>query len=197
MFCSVSMWSQLEINLEINFNAQFGQEYVPLEEFTNLTEGLGAWDYSNMYEYEDYELSTPLIFPGFEDRPMNNADFGAGGGFTIEYYNQPEDPYEIYFYGLALDYFVLSPLNDEENTDQGHILLHESNGLIIFELRNVALEDELDIDNGELVSRINLQIEIHFEDLCVQFNYGPSIISPTMEEYFEEYMPVGVVFGWY
>ena len=197
MFCCVPMWSQLEINLEIDFNAQFGQEYIPLEEFTNLTEGMGAWNHTDMYEYEDYELSTPLIFPGFEDRPMDRADLGAYGDMFIEYYNWPEDPYDIYLNGLALDYGVLSPLNDEKNEDQGYILLHESDGIIIFELRNVALEEELEVGDGDLISRINLQIEIHFEDLCVQYNYGPSIITPTMEQYFEEYMPVGAVFGWF
>lgn len=193
MFCSVSMWSQLEINLEINFNAQFGQEYVPLEEFTKLTEGIGAWD----DYYEVLELITPLVMPGFEDRPMNYIEVGSFGDLWIDYDNWPEDPYDLSFIAVAVEHYFLSPLNDENNTDQGHILFYQGDGVVIIEYQNVAFEEEMYSGDGSLVSRANLQIELHLDDLCVQFNYGPSNIGPVMEEYFSEYMIAGTGFGWY
>nr|MBS0037403.1 T9SS type A sorting domain-containing protein [Saprospiraceae bacterium] len=197
MLSSTLLCAQLEINFDVNFTAQYGQEYQPLDTFVDLTEGLEAWDYNDLYEYEFYELSNPLIFPGFGDRPMKYADLGAWGDVLMEYYNWPDDPYDLFLIAMAMDYPVLSPLNDENNEDQGQILLQESDGKFSYELRNVALEEELEIGNGELVSRINLLIEIYYDELCVQINYGSSVISSAMEEEFMEYMPVGVVFGWF
>ncbi len=44
LFFGCPLFAQLEINLDIVFEASFDQEYVPLEDYINLTEGLGAWD---------------------------------------------------------------------------------------------------------------------------------------------------------
>jgi len=194
MFCCIPLWSQLDIHLDIDFNAQFGQEYVPLEEFTDLTEGLGAWGYFNFWELE---LMTPLVMPGFEDRPMKFIEVGGYGGLYIGYDDWPEDPYELFLFAFGLDQFVLSPLNDENNTDQGHILFYQGDEVVIVEYLNVAFEEEMYSGDGSLVSRANFQIELHLDDLCVQFNYGSSTLSTVMQEYLLENMVVGTGLGWH
>lgn len=190
------LWSQLELNWEVNFS-HFEREYQPLEEFIDLTEGFGAWDYTDFDIDDDIiELTRPLIIPGFEDRPLDFMEGGASGSISLEYDNWPEDLYSVYLIAIALDEFLLSPLNDTNNVDQGHILFYEGDGVLKVEYRNVAFEEELNIGEGALASRINFQIEVNYEELCVEFHYGSAVITPQMMEYFEDNVIVGSLVGW-
>jgi hypothetical protein len=198
MLTSSIMWAQLELNLEINFS-HFQRDYQPLEEYTMLTEGLEAWDYQDFFgDNEFFELSSPFVMPGFEDRPLNYIELGAYGGIILEYENWPTDLYTLGLEAVVLDYGLLSPLNDPNNSDQGHILFYEGvNGLKV-EFQNVAFENELDIGDGSLTSRINFQIAVDYEENCVEFHFGSSAISPELQqEFFDEYLVTGVGFDWY
>jgi len=71
MLTSSISWAQLNLNLETSFSP-FQRDYQPLEEYTNLTEGLEAWnDLDYIEDYEFFGLSSPFIMPGFEDRQLN------------------------------------------------------------------------------------------------------------------------------
>ncbi|TVR86803.1 MAG: T9SS C-terminal target domain-containing protein [Saprospirales bacterium] len=198
MFTSSIMWSQLDLNLEINFS-HLQRDYQPLEEYTNLTEGLEAWGHQDFFgDNEFFELSSPYVMPGFESRPLNYIELGAYGGIILEYENWPTDLYSLGLEAVVLDYGLISPLNDPGNSDQGAILFYEGvNGLKV-EFQNVAFESELDIGDGSLISRINFQIAVDYAQNCVEFHFGPSTISPELQqEYFDDYLITGVGFDWY
>jgi len=189
------LYSQLEINLDIVFEASIGQGYVPLENYTKLTEGLGAWD---DFFYEEIELSYPIIIPGFEDRPMNLLEIDAYSLSYFLYENWSDDTYSLDLFMAPIDEIaILSPLNDSNNDDQGDILFYESEELIIIEYRNIAFAEEFGLEDGNLVSRANFQIEIDKVGLCFQFKYGPSTLSQGMQDFFSQGMLVGLGFGWF
>ncbi|TVQ51111.1 MAG: T9SS C-terminal target domain-containing protein [Saprospirales bacterium] len=195
LFFSYPLFSQLEINLDIVFEATFDQNYIPLEEFTNLTEGLGAWDY---FFDEEIVLTYPIIMPGFEDRPINLLEIGAFSGIYLGYSNWPDDPYELDLEIFPIDEFILvSPLYDPMNSDQGDILLYESEELLIVEYRNVGIYQEMELGDGNLFSRLNFQIEINKVELCVRFKYGPSNLSQGMQDFFFQGLFTGLLFGWF
>ena len=194
LFFGCPLFAQLEINLDISFETFYDQEYVPLEDYTNLTEGLGAWDY---FFYEEIELLHPIVIPGFEDRPINFLEIDGWGGMFLIYENWPDDPYDIFLISVAADEYFLSPLNDENNTDEGDILLFENEDVMIVEDRNVAFEEEMYSGDGSLISRANFQIEFHRNDMCFQLNYGPSSIGMDLQNFIEDYMVIGTAFGWF
>jgi len=197
MLSSSLLWSQLEINLEIEFSHS-QRDYESLTEYTNITEGLGAWDDNSVKEEDSFfELSIPFVMPGFEDRPMDFIEIGSSPTFTLEYDEWPDDPYEILLFALASDLPVLSPLNDSANTDQGHILFYEGDGVLRLEYQNVALEVELYLGDGSLISRVNIIMEFDYESRCMEYHYGPSVISPQLQEQFQGFWIVGTIFGWF
>ncbi len=195
MVLSTTLWAQLELNYEIEFT-HFQQDYIPLEEYTNLTEGLGAWDFYDLYD-QFLILNNPVVMPGFEDRPLNFLHFDGFAGFELVYSN-PGDPYELFLISAAIDDYAISPLADDNNTDQGHILFLETDEGFVFEFQNVGLEEEMYQGDGNLVSRVNFQVEYHYNDRCVQFNYGHSEIGAEYQAYIDEWgMLIGTSFGWY
>ena len=197
MMSSALLWSQLEINLEINFS-HFQREYQPLEEYVNLTEDNEYW-YSSGAEEDEiiFDIATPLQMPGFEDWPLVEIEVGAHPSLFIESEYFSDDPYSVFLEAVGVDAFILSPLNDSSNSDRGNILFFEGDGVLKKEFQNFAFERELNLGGGNLVSRANLQIELDYENLCVEFHYGPSTISSDLEGYFENNVIIGSVFGWF
>ena len=181
--------------LDIVFEASFDQEYIPLEDYTNITEGLDAWD---DFFIEEIELTYPFIMPGFEDRLIYFVEIGTYSGIYLGYSNWPDDPYEIDLEIFPFDEFLLrSSLSDSMNSDQGDILFYESEELLIVEYRNVGIDKELELGDGNLFSRVNFQIEINKMELCVRFKYGPSTLSQAMEDFFSQGLRIGLLFGWF
>ncbi|TVR89986.1 MAG: T9SS C-terminal target domain-containing protein [Saprospirales bacterium] len=191
MFTSSLLWSQLELNLEIEFS-QTERDFQPLEEYTNITEAFGVWD-RNSFDLGDlvFDLTTNFVMPGFEERPLHFMETAPLVGFGLGYVNRPEDPYELHLVGSPMDEnFILSPLVDPSNTDEGHILFYEGDGILKIEFRNVAFERELNLGDGNLTSRANFLVEVDFETKCMEFHYGPANISSELENALEGAIPV-------
>ncbi len=194
MVMSTALWAQLDLNYEIEFT-HFQQDYIPLEEYTNLTEGLDSWDNNELFD-QYLILSNPVVLPGLEDRPLNEFYIDGIAGFELVYYNSG-DPYELILIASAINDEVISPLVDENNTDQGHILFLETEEGFVFEFQNVGLEEEMYLNDGNLVSRVNFQVEYHYNDRCVQFNYGHSDIGAEYQAYIDSWgMLIGTGLGW-
>ncbi len=146
----------------------------------------------------EIELTHPIIMPGFEDRPMDFLEIDAYSFSYFLYDNWPDDSYSLDLFMTPIDETaILSPLNDTNNDDQGDILFYESEELIIIEYRNIAFAEEFGLDDGNLISRANFQIEINKADLCFQFKYGPSTLSQGMQNFFSQGIIIGLGFGWF
>ncbi|TVR89258.1 MAG: T9SS C-terminal target domain-containing protein [Saprospirales bacterium] len=195
MVLSITLWAQLELNYEIEFT-HFQQDYIPLEEYTNLTEGVDAWDYSDFWDFT-IPIYNPVVFPGFEDRPFDTLYTNAFAGMEFGYNQLPDDPYTVGIIGAALEGYLISPLADDNNADQGHILYLESEEGLFFEFQNVGFEEEMYLGSG-LQSRLNFQVAYYFDDNCIEFHYGHSEIGSELEQYLDDVgVEINAILGWF
>ena len=178
--------TQVEINLDIDFET-YQIDYQPLEEYVNLTEEWEVWkDFGDDFFSWDTILTKPVLLPTLEDHPIVKMEIYSEGTVFTFLDLLPEVPFFIEFAVYPFNAFLISPLYDENNEDRGDILYHYDDGISIIEFRNVAFEDELEIEDGLLISRANFQVHINHDNAETKLIYGPSQISPELGELFSQ-----------
>jgi len=56
---------------------------------------------------------------------------------------------------------------------------------------------ELYLGDGSLTSRANIIMKFDYETRCLEYHCGPSVISPQLQEEFQDSWIVGTLFGWF
>ena len=186
LFGHLSLNAQ-HLQTEVSFS-QFMEEYSELEEATLLTSDQEAWGVLQWI----MNLEHSIQLPGIEERPFNQLGISTIGQVVLWHNNSP-DEVELDLYLVPFGFNVVSPLQDTVNQDQGYIFYYMEDDYIVVEFRNVALTVEKEIDNGNLLSRINYKVEINPANNSVRFHYGSSTISTALESYiFDNATTVGV-----